>query len=63
MGEWRYSSTILELGTRWRSPQYLLHRRLGGLQTRSERCGEDKQLGPARNRTPAVQPVARHCTN
>jgi hypothetical protein len=57
--EWRYSSTILDLGTRWRwvvsythrplylwgkSPRFLLDRRLGGLQSRSELCGGDTNL-------------------
>jgi hypothetical protein len=54
MGEWRYSSTILDPGTRWRwvvkfmprsfyphgnSPWYQLNRRLGGPQSRSGRNG------------------------
>jgi hypothetical protein len=70
MGEWRYSSIILDLGTRWRwsascpsrftpwgnSPRYPLDRRLGGPQSWSGRCGE-KSLAPARNRTRAVQHV------
>jgi hypothetical protein len=73
MDEWRYSSTILDLGTRWRRvvsftprplyprgnrPRYPLYRRLGGPQSRSERHGEEKNLASAGNRTPAVQPVA-----
>jgi hypothetical protein len=77
MGEWRYSSNILDLGTRWRrvvsftprplyprgkSRQYLLDRRLGGSQSRSGRCGEEKNLAPARNKTPAIQPVPRRYT-
>jgi hypothetical protein len=56
MGEWRYSSTIFDHGTRWRwvvtftprplylrakSPQYPLDRRLGGSR-RSGRCEEEK---------------------
>jgi hypothetical protein len=59
MGEWSYSSTILDLGTRWRwvvrfipksfysqgkSPQYPLNRRLGGLQSQSGCYGEEKNL-------------------
>jgi hypothetical protein len=54
-GEWRYSSIILDPGTRWRwvvgftprplyprgeSPGYPLDRKLGGPQNRSGRCGE-----------------------
>jgi hypothetical protein len=65
MGEWRYSSTILDLGTRRtgcftpgeNAPRYPLDRRLGGPQSRSGRCGEQKYLVPAGNRSPTVQPV------
>jgi hypothetical protein len=61
MGEWRDSSYILNLGTRWRwvarfvllllhflgkSSRHLLDRRLGGPQSQSERYGEDKNLLP-----------------
>jgi hypothetical protein len=77
MGEWRYSSTVLDLGIRLRgmvsftprplylrrSPQYPLERRLGGPQGRSGRCGEEKNLASAGNRTPAVQLVARRYTD
>jgi hypothetical protein len=42
-----------------KNPQYSLDRRLVGPQNRSGRCGEEKHLAPARNPTPAVQPVAR----
>jgi hypothetical protein len=54
MGDWRYSSTILNLGNRWRWvvsftpwPLYLRHpldRRLGGPQRWSGCCGEEKNL-------------------
>jgi hypothetical protein len=37
--------------------------RLGGPQSRSGRYGEEKSHAPARNRTPAVQPVARRYTD
>jgi hypothetical protein len=58
MGEWRYSSTILDLGTRWRwvvsfmpqplsvgeiAPQYPLDR---GPQNWSGRCAAEKNLFP-----------------
>jgi hypothetical protein len=58
-GEWRYSSTTLVLGIRWRlvvsftllklysrgkSPWYPLDRRQGGLRSRSGSCGEEKNL-------------------
>jgi hypothetical protein len=36
-----------------------LAKRLGGPQCRSGRCGEDKNLSPAGNRTRVVQPVDR----
>jgi hypothetical protein len=73
IGEWRYSSTIFDLGTKWRwvvsfvllllypsgsSPRYPLDRRLGGPQNRSERNQRKKKLAPAGNRTPAVR---RYC--
>jgi hypothetical protein len=78
MGELTYSSIILDLGTRWRwvvtftprphfprgkIPRYSLDRRLGGPQSRSGRCGGERNLALAGNRTPAVQPVARRCTD
>jgi hypothetical protein len=59
MWEWRYSSTILDLDTRWRwvvsfsprplhprgkSPPHELDRRLSGPKYRSGRCGEKKNL-------------------
>jgi hypothetical protein len=58
-GEWRYSSTILDVDTRWRrevsfmrhqpysqrnDPEYPLARRLDGAQSRSGCCGEEKNL-------------------
>jgi hypothetical protein len=70
MREWRYSSTILHLGTSWRwvvsftpsplyrwgrSPRYPLDMRLGEPQRGSWRCGQEKNLTPNGNRTPAVQ--------
>jgi hypothetical protein len=73
MGEWRYSSTILDHGTRWRwvisftprllypwgkRPRYPLDRRLGGPQSLSVRCGEEQNLAPAGTRARAVHPVA-----
>jgi hypothetical protein len=66
MGEWRYSSTILGLGARWRwvvsfRPLRLYHRgkrsrypldsRLAGPQSRSESCGEEKNLA-----LPGIEP-------
>jgi hypothetical protein len=59
MAEWRYSSTILDLGTRWRwvvsfmprslyprgnSHHFPLDTRLGGPQRRSGHCGEEKSV-------------------
>jgi hypothetical protein len=43
-------------------PPYPLDRRLVGAQSRSELCGEDKNLAPAESRTPAVQLVAYRYT-
>jgi hypothetical protein len=73
MEEWKYSSTILDRGTRWRwvvsltpqplYPRYPLDRRLGGPQSWPGRYAEEKNLAPAGNRTPAVQPVARRYTD
>jgi hypothetical protein len=72
MWEWRYSSTILDIGiscrcvvsftpgplySRGKSPRYPSERRLGNLQSRSGHCGEDKNLAPA------IQPVARRYLN
>jgi hypothetical protein len=57
MGKWRYSSTIFNLGTKWRwvfsfahlllyalgkSPLYALDKRLDGSQRRAECYGEKK---------------------
>jgi hypothetical protein len=61
MGKRRYSSTILDLGTRWRcvvsfpqqgkSPLYALDKRLGGPQSQSGLWGVKTSLAPAGNRT------------
>jgi hypothetical protein len=75
IGEWRYSSKILDLSTRWKRVvsftslplypwgkihRYPLDRRLGrpiaGLDA-------DTILTTTENRTPALQPVARHYTD
>jgi hypothetical protein len=72
--EWSYTSTILDLGTRYvwvvsftprtLSPRgsrsrHTLDRRLGGPQSRSGRCREKKNLDPTGIWTLAVQAVAR----
>jgi hypothetical protein len=59
MGEWRYSCAIFDLSTRWkwmvnfmplllyrqgRRPQYPLDKKLGGPQSQSGCCGEQKNL-------------------
>jgi hypothetical protein len=77
-GERRYSSSILDLGTRWRrmvgfTPRplysrgnflrYPLDRRLVEPQSRSGRCGEEENLAPAGIPSPAVQPAARSYTD
>jgi hypothetical protein len=45
------------------APEYPLNTRLGGLYSRSQRCGKEKNIAFVRNRTPAVQPVTRRSTN
>jgi hypothetical protein len=77
VGEWRCSSTILDLGTRWRwvvsltprplYPRYPLDRRLGGPQSRSGRSGEEKNLLPLpeiepRLSSPVPVAVLTYCT-
>jgi hypothetical protein len=72
-GEWRYSSTIFDVGTRYKwvvsfaawplypwgnSCRYLFDGRLGGPQSRSGSCGVKKTFAPAGNQTLAFQPVA-----
>jgi hypothetical protein len=72
MGEWRYSSSILDLGTRWRSGQIHI---LAALHPNKELpvptkfedgwapelvwalWRKEKSLALAGNRTPAVQPA------
>jgi hypothetical protein len=71
-GEWRYSSTIFNLDTRWRwvvsftllllyrlgkSVRYPLYRRLDGIQSRSGRCEELKNLLPL----PGTEPQFLMC--
>jgi hypothetical protein len=71
MGEWRYSSTILDHNTRCRwvvrstpwplYPRYAIDRSLGVLQSRSGSCGEKSCT--CGNRNPAVRPVSGRCTD
>jgi hypothetical protein len=54
------------LYSRGRSLRYPLDRRLGGPQSRSGRCGEEKILDPTGTRTPTplvVQPVVSRYTD
>jgi hypothetical protein len=75
MREWNYSSTILNLGTRWRwvinytprplylrgnFPRHLLDRRLCGPQNQSGGHGGEKSLAHAGNRTPNPLPPSQH---
>jgi hypothetical protein len=48
--------------SRGNRPRYPLDRKLGGSQTQSGRCGEKENIVPARNRIPAIHPVARRYT-
>jgi hypothetical protein len=74
MGKWRYSATILDLGTIWRwlvsftprphylrgnHPRYPLDRRLGGPQSRYGRYGKEKNFAFAGNRALAFRSVVR----
>jgi hypothetical protein len=67
MGEWRNSSTILDLGNGWRwvvsfmplllylhgkSPQYPLDRRLGRPQSQSGHCGGERKSCPCLDSNP-----------
>jgi hypothetical protein len=78
MGEWRYSSTVLDLDTIWKwvvsfTPQSLYPRRncpgthwIGGYM--GPRSGltlwiRKKSLAPTGDRIPAVQPIARRYTD
>jgi hypothetical protein len=61
-GEWKYSSTILKVGIRWRwvvSPRYPLVIRLDGPQISCGRYEEKKSLAPTVNQTLSIQHVAR----
>jgi hypothetical protein len=73
MRKWRYSSIILDLGTKWkckvsfiplllypqgRNPWYPLARRLG----ESKSYGDEKNLALTGNQTLAIQSVACHYT-
>jgi hypothetical protein len=75
MCEWRNSSIILDIVTRWRwvvsfttqllyfrgkNFRYPLDRRVGGPHIKFWRYGEEKNLILAWNQTPAVQPIAHH---
>jgi hypothetical protein len=68
IGEWRYSSTLLDVAHYmevsgqlypWRkSPRYPLDRRLGGPQRRSGHYKEEKSLAPVGNQTLLALPIA-----
>jgi hypothetical protein len=60
-GEW--SAPCPSRFTFEKSPQYPLHRRLGGLKNRYRHCEEHKYLTSTWIRIPAVQPLARRYTN
>jgi hypothetical protein len=71
-GEWSYSSTSLDLGTRWRwvvsftllplyprgkSARHPYYTKLGGPQNRSRNCGEEKNLA-----LPGIEPGSSSCS-
>jgi hypothetical protein len=58
MAEWRYSFTPRSLYSRGKSPRYPLDRRLGQPQSRSGRCGVDKNILTLPGIEP--RPVASH---
>jgi hypothetical protein len=75
-GKWKYNSTILELGTRWRwlvsfmppllsfwgkSSRYPLHRRLGGPQTWSRLYRERNNFLPLLEIEPPTSNSKGHC--
>jgi hypothetical protein len=61
IGEWSASRT--GRFTTGEDSRYPLDGRLGGPQNRSGCYGEEKNIAPAGNSTPTVQPVARrYCT-
>jgi hypothetical protein len=76
MGKWRYTSSILDLDTRWRwvasftplslylqrrSPHCPLDTRLGVPQSRSVHCGEEK-ITTIGSRIGTIQPIADRYT-
>jgi hypothetical protein len=61
MGEWRYSTTVLDLGTREIAP--CTHWIGGWVGPRGSLCVMENKPTVARNRTRAVQPVARRSTD
>jgi hypothetical protein len=75
MGEWKYSSTILDFGIRssWvdsftpqpiqprgNLPRYPSDRKLGAPHSRSGRYGEKKNVAFVGNRTSAIQSLDRY---
>jgi hypothetical protein len=60
MGEWSYSSTLLDLGTRWSSVIRFTPRRGGWLGPRTglDDAKRTRIFCPSGNGSPAVQPVA-----
>jgi hypothetical protein len=55
---WVISVTLRPLNLRENDSKYPVDRSLGGLQSRSERGGEEKKIpAPAGNWTPVFQPV------
>jgi hypothetical protein len=57
--EWLTSGNL----TQRKSPQCPLHRRLGGLQSRSARYGKENNCVPAWNQTPVVHLVVHRYTD
>jgi hypothetical protein len=70
MRQWRYSSTLHELGTRWKKvisftplPLYPPGKTQVHIKYEAGCCGKEKNLSTAENPTPAVQLIARPCSD
>jgi hypothetical protein len=76
--EWTYIITLLDFGISWKwvvsfmllflyprgkNTRYSFDSSLCGIHSPSGRCGEEKNLTPFGNRTPAVQPEAHRYTD
>jgi hypothetical protein len=75
MGEWKYSFTVLDVGTRWKKltvlphhsqvnrPPYAFDRRKGGPQKPDGMLWGGEYSSPFGNQAPVFQPVALRYTD